>query len=316
MRRHLAAFLSHLRGARNYSPETIRAYRSDCAQFISYLVSRGAARVGTSRAHSREKRDPNPRAIEPADIRAFAVHLHDLQEKRSTVARKISALRSFFAWMRREGFVEGNPARDVVSPRLERKVPRFLDQSEIARLVESPDETTLTGARDRAILELLYATGMRVSELTGLKVYDLHRSDNEMRVIGKGSKERWVYFGDKARSALDRYLVARRSFPPSKSEALFINARGGALTDRSVRRIVDRYVRESSARQRISPHGLRHSFATHLLDRGADLRGIQELLGHASLKTTQRYTHVSTEQMIAVYNAAQARIARARREAR
>jgi integrase/recombinase XerC len=300
MQERLEAFLSHLRYVRNYSPETLRAYENDLGQFISFVAASGRA--------------TDPRKVDPPLIRAFLASQHEHDAKRSTMARKLSSVRSFWAWMRREGHVEDNPARDLLSPRLERKLPRFLDQDEVTRLIESPDVATLLGARDRAILELLYATGMRVSELAGLALSDLHPRDNEMRVMGKGSKERWAYFGDKARAALDGYLAARRNMPRGRrSDSLFINARGGSLTDRSVRRVVDRYVTKSALRQRISPHGLRHSFATHLLDRGADLRAIQELLGHSSLKTTQRYTHVSTEQMIEVYTAAQQSMQRARR---
>jgi integrase/recombinase XerC len=300
MQERLEAFLSHLRYVRNYSPETLRAYENDLGQFISFVAASG--------------RSTDPRKIDPPLIRAFLASQHEHDAKRSTMARKLSSVRSFWAWMRREGHVEDNPARDLLSPRLERKLPRFLDQDEVTRLIESPDGDRLLGARDRAILELLYATGMRVSELAGLALSDLHPRDNEMRVMGKGSKERWVYFGDKARAALDGYLAKRRNMPRGRrSDSLFINARGGSLTDRSVRRVVDRYVTKSALRQRISPHGLRHSFATHLLDRGADLRAIQELLGHSSLKTTQRYTHVSTEQMIEVYTAAQQSMQRAHR---
>jgi len=297
MVKQLDAFLAHLRGVRNYSPETIRAYESDLGEFIRFL----SGRAGTG---ARSK-SPDPRRVDPMHVRSFLADLSERHRKRSTVARKISALRSFYDWMRREGWVDGNPARDVSTPRQERRLPRFLDQDEVTRLIESPDDATPLGARDRAILELLYATGMRVSELAGLTLADLHPKDNEMRVMGKGSKERWVYFGERARAAMDRYLRARRSLRPARCDALFLNRLGTALTDRSVRRIVDRYVRQAALRRKISPHGLRHSFATHLLDRGADLRAIQELLGHASLKTTQRYTHVSTEQMMAVYNAAQ-----------
>ncbi len=294
MVKQLRAFLSHLRGVRNYSPQTIRAYDADLQEFIRFL----------SGPQGRSK-PPDPRTVDPIRIRSFLADLSERHRKRSTVARKISALRSFYDWMRREGWVETNPARDVSTPRQERRLPRFLDQDEVIRLIEMPDDATLGGARDRAILELLYATGMRVSELAGLDLSDLHPKDNEMRVMGKGSKERYVYFGDRARRALDRYIRARRGHRPAKSDALFLNRLGTRLTDRSVRRIVERYVREAALKRKISPHGLRHSFATHLLDRGADLRAIQELLGHASLKTTQRYTHVSTEQMMAVYNAAQ-----------
>jgi len=303
MRKQLADYLAHLKHVRNYSPETVRAYESDCGQFIGFLEAR--LQAGSP---------PDPRRVDPLAVRAFLANLHEKDEKRSTMARKISSLRSFFGWMRREGIVAANPAAEIVTPRQERRLPRFLDQEEVVTLCESPDAGKPLGARDRAILELLYATGMRVSELAGLVLMDLHPRENEIKVMGKGSKERWVYFGGKAREAMDRWLEARRRLAASqKSDALFVNARGTPLTDRSVRRVVARYVTEAALRRKISPHGLRHSFATHLLNRGADLRAIQELLGHASLGTTQRYTHVGTEQMMAVYNTAQAAIRRARR---
>ena len=303
MHKQLADFLAHLKHVRNYSPETLRAYASDCGQFVDFLE--GGHHAGSP---------PDARRVEPLAVRAFLADLHEKDEKRSTMARKISSLRSFFSWMRREGIVTSNPAAEIVTPRQERKLPRFLDQDEVVILCESPDSDKPLGARDRAILELLYATGMRVSELAGLVLMDLHPSENEIKVMGKGSKERWVYFGGKARDAMGRWLAARRKLTVSaKSDALFVNARGTPLTDRSVRRVVERYVTATSLRRKISPHGLRHSFATHLLNRGADLRAIQELLGHASLGTTQRYTHVGTEQMMTVYNSAQASIRRARR---
>ena len=300
MRSRLDGFLDYLRAVRNYSPRTLTAYGIDLREFEAWLKSR------------RHPLDPS--AIDPLVVRGFLADLSLREKKRSTIARKISALRSFFDWMRREGFVEDNPARDVLTPRQERKLPRFLDEGDVARLMDSVPADTPAGLRDRALLELLYATGMRVGELAGLTVHDLHPSDNEMRVMGKGRRERWVYFGSRARAALDAWLSARaRGEIASRSEALFVNARGGRLTDRSVRRIVHKRVREAALSRSISPHGLRHSFATHLLNRGADLRAIQELLGHASLKTTQRYTHVSTEQMMAVYDVAQRRLRAARR---
>ena len=292
----VGAFLRHLRSVRNYSPQTLRAYRSDLQGFVRFLEARGR---GSAR-------------VDPLAIRAFVADLGARERKRSTMARKVSALRSFYDWMRREGLGQDNPARDVSTPRLERKLPRFLDREEVERLLETPEDGSLLGARDRAVLEMLYATGMRVSELVGLTVHDVHPTDNEMRVMGKGSVERWVYFGERARQALERYLTARRQLARRASEALFVNRGGGALTDRSVRRLVERHVTRAALRRKISPHGLRHSFATHLLDRGADLRAIQELLGHASLKTTQRYTHVSTEQMMVVYRAAQESLRRQR----
>ncbi|MGH9867227.1 MAG: tyrosine recombinase XerC [Candidatus Polarisedimenticolia bacterium] len=300
MRSRIDGFLEHLRAVRNYSPRTLTAYGIDLREFEAWLKSR------------RHPRDPN--AIDPLVVRGFLADLSLREKKRSTIARKVSALRSFFDWMRRDGVVDDNPARDVLTPRQEHKLPRFLDEGDVARLMDSVPADTPAGLRDRALLELLYATGMRVGELAGLTVHDLHPSDNEMRVMGKGRRERWVYFGARARAALDAWLSSRsRGEVPSRCEALFVNARGGPLTDRSVRRIVHKRVREAALGRSISPHGLRHSFATHLLNHGADLRAIQELLGHASLKTTQRYTHVSTEQMMTVYGSAQRRLRAARR---
>jgi len=301
MRRQLDEFLTHLRHLRNYSPETVRAYQSDCSEFIEFV--------------SRTTGSTRPAKVDPLTIRAWLADLAGRSRKRSTVARKISSLRSFFAWMKRAGHVRSNPASDVSSPRQERKIPRFLDEKDIRRLMECPDDSTPLGARDRAILEVLYATGIRVSELAGLDLHDLHRSDDELKVMGKGSKERWVFFGRGARRALDKYMAQRGRLPRGRSDALFLNRLGTRLTDRGVRRVVERYVKEASVRHRISPHGLRHSFATHLLDRGADLRAIQELLGHASLRTTQKYTHVSTQQMMEVYTAARNRM-KARRAGR
>ncbi len=302
MREELERFLDQLRGVRNCSPQTIRAYGADCREFIGFLEAR------------RDGQRAGPGDADLMAVRAWLAGLHERGKRRSTLARKLSSLRAFMGWMRREGITARNPAADVVPVRQERRLPRFLDQEDTVRLVESPDDGTPIGARDRAVLELLYATGMRVSELAGLAVDDLRPGDDELRVMGKGSRERWVYFGRTARAALDRWLAQRPRVAGRKGcAALFLNARGTALTDRSVRRIVDRFVRVVRARQRITPHGLRHSFATHLLDRGADLRAIQELLGHASLRTTQRYTHVSAEQMLAVYRIAQEGIRRARR---
>ncbi|HET9482058.1 MAG TPA: site-specific tyrosine recombinase/integron integrase [Candidatus Polarisedimenticolia bacterium] len=303
MRARLREFLEHLRHVRRCAPHTLRAYESDIEQFVEFLSRRsggGARRI-------------DPDSVDSLAIRAWLAELGGREKKRSTMARKISALRSFYDWMRRHGHAADNPARDISTPRQERRLPRFLDTTDVVRLLETPDAATPLGARDRAILELLYATGMRVSELAGLKLSDFHPTDDEMRVMGKGSKERWVYFGDRARGSLIAYLGLRRRIGTDRSDALFINRLGTSLTDRSIRRVVERHVRAAAVRQRISPHGLRHSFATHLLDRGADLRAIQELLGHASLGTTQRYTHVSTEQMLAVYNAAQVKIDRRRR---
>jgi integrase/recombinase XerC len=301
MTRRIEEFLEHLRVVRNCSDLTVTSYGSDLKAFDAWLRDSG---------HPRD-----PARIDPLIVRGFLAELSRGERRKSTMARKLSALRSFWDWMRRAGHVDDNPARDVQTPRQERRLPRFLDEADASRLLDGLPLDGAAALRDRAILELLYATGMRVAELASLTVHDLHPKDNEMRVLGKGRKERWVYFGPSARGALDDWMAARsRGRTAARSEALFVNARGGRLTDRSVRRIVARRVREAALRQRVSPHGLRHSFATHLLNRGADLRAIQELLGHASLGTTQRYTHVSTEQMMSVYDAVQRRMRAARRQ--
>jgi integrase/recombinase XerC len=301
MQKELDRFLTHLRLVRNYSPQTVRAYASDCSQLLEFLA---AGRPGPV----------DLRRVDPLTIRAFLARLHEKQEKRSTMARKVSALRTFFGWLHREKLLPGNPAKDVATPRQERRMPRLLDAQDVVKLIESVDDATPLGARDRLILELLYATGMRVSELVGLTIHDVRADEDEIRVMGKGSKERWVYFGAPARRALATYLLARRQLARrGTGEMLLLGHNGTPLTDRSVRRILARWVSQAAVKQRISPHGLRHSFATHLLDRGADLRAIQELLGHASLSTTQRYTQVSASRMMEVYGAAQENMRRARR---
>jgi integrase/recombinase XerC len=287
-------FLRYLREERNYSPATIRSYGTDLSQFRAFLEPRGlgaGSDVGT---------------IDPLAIRAFLAFLHERKDSRATIARKLSAVRSLFRWLVREGRLEENPARPVRTPRQERKLPRLLGEAEIQVLLETPETATIRGKRDRALLELLYATGMRVGELVSVDLEDVDLAEESILVVGKGSKERHVLFGDKAKTALLDYLAARRSSSKLAagrgSDALFVNRAGTRLTDRSVRRILAARLTECAVKHRISPHGLRHSFATHLLDRGADLRAIQELLGHASLSTTQRYTHVSTEQMLRIYN--------------
>ena len=300
LRRLAGSFLGYLRDQRNCSPATIRAYRSDLDQFLAFLAARERALL------------QSPGSIDPLVIRAFLANLHERRESRSTTARKLAALRSFFRFLVREGVIEENPGRSVRTPKVERKLPRLLSENEVVALLETPDASSIRGKRDRAILELLYATGMRVGELVSIDLEDVDWGEGTILVLGKGSKERHVLFGEKAKAALRDYLAARRAQPPRGSrspspDALFVNARGGRLTDRSIRSIIAERLRECASAHRISPHGLRHSFATHLLDRGADLRAIQELLGHASLSTTQRYTHVSTEQMLRVYRKAHPR---------
>lgn len=287
MRTAVERFLRHLDRERNASVHTIRAYGEDVAQFA---------------AHLREQlgREPRLRDVDHLSVRGFLAALHASGIRRVSAARKLASLRSFFRYLCREGVLKRNPAATILSPRLERRIPSHLDEGETADLLDVPgaDDRSL---RARALLELLYATGIRCSELVGLDLPEVDMESRMVRVLGKGRKERVVPFGTRARAALLAYLPARARAAP-RSEALFVNRRGGRLTDRSVRLILAARVRQVALERRISPHSLRHSFATHLLGRGADLRTIQELLGHASLSTTQRYTHVDLRHILYIYS--------------
>jgi len=291
-------FLHHLRYERHGSPETLRAYGSDLARFASFLRSTRGARAPL----------PPAAEIDTSTLRGYLAYLHNEGQRKSSVARRLASLRTFFRFCCREGVCRSNPAAGLTAPRQERRLPRVLTVEEVFRLVAAPPDSTPLERRDRAVLELLYAAGLRVSELTGLNREDVDLDGRMARVRGKGRKERLVPFGEPAGRALGLYLSAwsemrrpRRGRRPADSGSgmpLFLNHRGGRLTSRSVRRILERYLRRAAIEQHVSPHALRHSFATHLLDHGADLRAIQELLGHASLSTTQRYTHVTTERMM------------------
>ena len=289
----IRSYLRHLKLDENRSPETIRAYASDLGEFAALLERE----IGGGR-------DVDPRKVDRLAVRAFLGELHRRQVKRSTVARKLAAVRSFFRYMKRHGKIAANPTLGVSTPRQERLLPRQLSVNEMSHLLEMPDDSTALGARDRAILELLYASGVRVSELTSLDLENLDLSEGMMRVMGKGRKERMVPVGSKAITALRSYFRRRGELEPrpgAGKDALFLNHRGGRLNVRSVRRILNHALEAAAIARKVSPHTLRHSFATHLLDAGADLRSIQELLGHASLSTTQRYTHVSTERLLKTY---------------
>ncbi|HXB56935.1 MAG TPA: tyrosine recombinase XerC [Vicinamibacteria bacterium] len=286
MQRAVAAFLRHLEDERNASPHTVRAYGEDLKQFRAHL----RAAVG---------REAHPRDVDHLLIRSFLAHLHERGVKKATAARKLASLRTFFRFLCREGTVERNPARALLSPRTERRIPAHLEEAEVAAFLDLPGVTD--GAlRNRAILELLYATGIRCAELVGLDLGEVDLDARLVRVLGKGRKERVVPFGTVARAALMAYLPARSRAQP-RTDALFVNLRGGRLTDRSIRMIFSRRLGETALAKKMSPHTLRHSFATHLLERGADLRTIQELLGHSSLSTTQRYTHVDARHILQIY---------------
>lgn len=287
MKKATLAFLRHLEVERNASAHTVKAYGEDLAQFTNHLRDE----LG---------REPHPRDADHLLIRAFLARLHRQGLKKTSAARKLASLRTFFRFLCREGILETNPARALLSPRVEKRIPVHLDEGEVGRLLDVPGDGDAV-LRARAILELLYATGIRCGELVGLDLGEVDFEGRMVRVLGKGRKERVVPFGGKARSALEAYLPARLRARPN-SDALFVNLKGGRLTDRSVRSLLTDRVRQVALEQKISPHALRHSFATHLLERGADLRSIQELLGHASLSTTQRYTHVNTKQILHIYS--------------
>ncbi|MBA3567788.1 MAG: tyrosine recombinase XerC [Pyrinomonadaceae bacterium] len=302
MEQLLAQFFDHLRYERNVSEHTLRNYRSDLLQFLDYLAPADRS--------SGKRNAPDTHEIDHLTIREWLSTLHSAQKKKASVARKLAALRTFFQFLVREGVVELNPAKLVSTPRLEKKLPQHLSIEEAIKFIETPDTETDLGKRDRAMLELMYATGVRVSELTKIDVADIDFKNKLIRVTGKRRKERIVPFGDPASEALRDYLNVRDRFlnaaPVSEREpeVVFLNYQGTRITTRSVGRMVEKHIRICAGMHDISPHALRHSFATHLLDSGADLRDIQELLGHARLSSTQIYTHVSMEKLIKVYDKA------------
>ena len=300
MEKLIEQFLEHLRYERNVSSHTLRNYASDLEQFLDFLAP----------IKDGKRMLPEISQIDHLTIREWLASLHTAQKKKASIARKLAALRTFFQFLVREGMLELNPAKLVSTPRLEKKLPKHLSIDEAIRFIESPDPETDLGKRDRAMLELMYATGVRVAELTTLNLGDVDFGNQLVRVTGKRRKQRIVPFGDPAGAAIRDYLGVRDKFlfnaPISKrdEDALFLNYQGTRITTRSVGRMVDKYILLCAGMHNISPHALRHSFATHLLDSGADLRDIQELLGHARLSTTQVYTHVSMEKLVEVYDKA------------
>lgn len=274
------AFLRHLDRERNASRHTVRAYGDDLKQFTAYLE--GA--LG---------RPPRPEDVDHVLIRGFLADLHRRGLKKVSSARKLAGLRTFFRFLCREGRLEKNPARALLSPRLEKRIPAPLDEAQVVVLLDVPGDDPAS-FRARAILELLYATGIRCAELVGLDVAEIDIEARMVRVLGKGNKERIVLFGTRAQDALREWLRVRAGLKP-KSDAVFLNLRGGRLSDRSVRALFSRRVKQVALAQKCSPHTLRHSFATHLLEANTDVRVIQVLLGHAKLTTTAQYTHVATK---------------------
>jgi integrase/recombinase XerC len=287
MRKALDEFLEHLTHGRNASPHTVSGYRIDLEQLLAYV----------------DKRKVGLRDIDHVLLRGFLHELAAAHQAKSSVARKLAAIRSFFKYCVKQGLVDDNPARVVSTPKLDRPVPEFLSENEMLRFLEEPDKDNVLGLRDRAILELFYATGIRLSELVGIDLADMSLEDRMLRVRGKGKKERLVPFGHKAVDRMDAYLRMRPTLLGANfgESAVFVNYRGTRISPRSVERLVEKYVKRSLLRRGVSPHALRHSFASHLLGRGADLRVIQELLGHESLATTQKYTHLNVRQLMDVY---------------
>jgi len=295
--RHLDAFLTHLKHLKQASPHTVRSYASDLARFVEFVKEDGKDSLDQ---------------VDHVLIRRFLARLQRGGSAKTTIARKLAAVRSFYRYLVRAGVAKSDPTALMSAPKRESRLPKFLREEQIERLMQSPDTSTPTGLRDRAVLELLYATGMRVAELVSLDVRDVDGLPRELRIIGKGSKERIVIAGRPARKALAEYLEAGRGKLRDKEgkqdgSALFLGARGGRINVRVVLSLVGKHVQRVSDSLKASPHTLRHTFATHLLAHGADLRSVQELLGHSSVATTQIYTHVTRERLKEVYDLAHPR---------
>lgn len=285
MERYIEKFLRYLEIERNYSPHTLLNYKLDLYDFKKFLGAQ---------------------ALEGVDYLVLRKYLATLKEENlasPTVGRRLSTLRSFFKFLTREGYIKSNPTLSLSSPKREKRLPSFMTEEEVSRLIESSSPGNETGMRDRAILETFYSTGIRISELVGLDIEDMDFISGILKVRGKGKKERIVPIGDKAITALRHYLEGKKK----QTAAVFLNKKGKRITDRGVRNIVRKYITLAGIKQKTSAHTFRHSFATHLLDRGADLRSVQELLGHASLSTTQIYTHLTTEKLKTVYDKAHPR---------
>ncbi|MFA5793875.1 MAG: site-specific tyrosine recombinase/integron integrase [Candidatus Brocadiia bacterium] len=305
-------FLEHLQYNRNYSPETLRAYAKDLDQFITFVAKSSNAKVF-----------PDPKAIDNLTLRSYLLHMREVNLQKASIARKIAALKSFFKYLLQNRFIESNPMVLIRQPRLDKKIPEFLSEQEMNKMLLEPlavirgkkaYATGIIGLRDEAIMEFLYSSGVRVSEIANLRIKDVDLSSSVAHVLGKGKKERLVPIGSYAVKAIEKYLSERKQISGESVELnsfLFVSHsrhKSAHLTDRSIRRNITLYAGLSGLNNRkISPHTLRHTFATHLLDHGADLRGVQELLGHRSISTTQIYTHVTTTRLKEVYDKAHPR---------
>ncbi len=281
-------YINHLEAERNASPYTIRNYKADLLDFFRFLKEKKVTTLGEVDRHV---------------LRDYLAHLVGRGIVKASIARKLSAIRSFYRYLVREKIIEANPIKSVSSPKLDKRLPSFLTIDEVKKLLEAPDLSTPQGLRDRALLEMLYASGLRVSELTGLELGQINLDSDEIRVWGKGSKERVVLMGEPAAEALRQYLEHGRPklLTAKRSNAVFITRYGQRLPARSVQKILEHYTAKAELKKRVHPHTLRHTFATHMLDGGADLRVVQELLGHEQLSSTQIYTHVTKKQARKVY---------------
>ena len=284
MNDYIDKFIRYLEVERDVSAHTLRAYRKDLEDFFEYVKT-------------------EPDKIDMIDVRGFIAEQIKKGLNKTTVSRRLASIRSFFKFLCREGYIKSNPAKLVPNPKIPKLLPRFLSVDDVFSLVEKPEGIGFIPVRDKAILELLYSSGLRVSELSGLNIDDLNIKGNLIKIRGKGKKERIVPVGSKAIDAIKSYMIDRMLLK-SKDRALFLNRMGTRLTDRGVRRIVVKYAKALTISGQIGPHTLRHTFATHLLQGGADLRVIQELLGHSSLSTTQKYTHLDITHLMDIYDKA------------
>ena len=295
MKKYIELYAFFLKNEKNYSNYTIISYRNDLIQFFNYLKL------------YRILKDDKIEDVDRSVMRKYIVYLKKSDYSARSISRKISTVRSFFKFCLREGIIKVNPTINLITPKIDKKLPYFLYLQEVNKLIETPLENTIFGIRDRAILELLYGTGIRVGELVNLNICNIDLYEKTIIVFGKGSKERILPLGNPSIRAIQEYLTSRnlseKKIFVNKNdlEALFLNRLGGRLTTRSIRRIIIKYMKMAGLNKKISPHVLRHSFATHLLGGGADLRSVQELLGHKSLSTTQIYTHITKERLKTIY---------------
>ncbi|GMU24067.1 MAG: tyrosine recombinase XerC [Phycisphaerae bacterium] len=323
-------FLNYLRFERHFSPHTAKCYAADLHQFCEFLADQAGGHAGEAAASGgfesgngggtalatvasapRVAAQPIPLSgVETEDVRRFLAFLRDREYSKSTTARKLATLRSFYKFCLKRGHVQANPLASIRTPKQEKRLPKFLEEEQVRKLLETPDTAALLGARDRAMLETMYSTGVRVSELVDLNIADVDFVGECLHIRGKGKKQRVTPISPTALAWIKRYMEMRRQDPRAASynqEAVFVNKHGQRLSTRSVRRKLDKYLLVAGLDPSISPHTLRHSFATHMLSRGADLRSVQELLGHQSLSTTQIYTHVTVNRMKQAYDSAHPR---------